>query len=577
MKLNDHKSKNASDCYNNVLNSYFSPDTFNKKLQNASNTIVELLDVNLCNIWAIKSGDLCNSGCPYAEIPESPFSCNIRVKCLHLIATSGYSSLVSEKIVKRLPYGQYGIGRFAAGNDSKFQTNDVTEFPFLYSGCRYKEMELPLLVGYRIRNDSGETIGVLTLLSRNNISLIQDDQLERFAEILGNLFLNERPNKASMVLLKKDFSIENANRQFCGKYGSPIGHRCFEIIRKRSEPCKDCPAIPILETAYLEAGILTSPNGKKCSIVYPFKYRERKRLGLNDQVPVTKHSEEERAPVKDEKGKYVNLVGVERDTSDYKKVEEKLTIQMRHTKFIKDVGETIVKGGAFQENLQRCAEIMVKYVDAAFARIWIFNEEEETLELQASAGMHTHIDGAHGRIPLGEFKIGLIAQERKPHLTNNVIGDPRVNDQKWAKREGMAAFAGYPLIVQDELVGVMALFARRRLSEITIEALSTVSNQISLSIYNHFLEERFNLFYKKKERESCIKYFDSKFAEYSLTPQERNVAKLILDGKSDQEICSALYISPHTVKRHTQNIFEKTGVNSRVKLMALFRCKNYSL
>ena len=68
----------------------------------------------------------------------------------------------------------------------------------------------------------------------------------------------------------------------------------------------------------------------------------------------------------------------------------------------------------------------------------------DVLELRASAGMYTHLDGAHARVPVGQFKIGPIAQERRPHLTNAVLGDPRVPDQDWAEREGMVAFAGYP-------------------------------------------------------------------------------------------------------------------------------------
>ncbi len=95
----------------------------------------------------------------------------------------------------------------------------------------------------------------------------------------------------------------------------------------------------------------------------------------------------------------------------------------------------------------------------AFARIWTLNPLGDVLELQASAGQYTHLDGPHSRVPVGKYKIGLIAQERQPHLTNTVVGDPRVSDQEWAQREGMVAFAGYPLIVEDRLLGVMAMFA----------------------------------------------------------------------------------------------------------------------
>ena len=104
------------------------------------------------------------------------------------------------------------------------------------------------------------------------------------------------------------------------------------------------------------------------------------------------------------------------------------------------------------------------------------------LNSQASAGLYTHLDGPHSRVPVGQLKIGLIAAERKPHLTNEVIGDPRVGDQEWAKREGMVAFAGYPLIVDDRLVGVMAMFARHPLKPATLGAMAAVCDQIAAGV-----------------------------------------------------------------------------------------------
>ena len=131
----------------------------------------------------------------------------------------------------------------------------------------------------------------------------------------------------------------------------------------------------------------------------------------------------------------------------------------------------------------------MSHLDVAFARIWTLNESQDMLELQASAGMYTHINGGHARVPVGQFKIGLIAQERKPHLTNAVIGDPRVSDQEWARREGMVAFAGYPLLVDGRLMGVIGMFARRPLSEAVTRALATVADILAVRIQRKEAEE----------------------------------------------------------------------------------------
>ncbi|MGI8889724.1 MAG: ATP-binding protein [Chthoniobacterales bacterium] len=154
----------------------------------------------------------------------------------------------------------------------------------------------------------------------------------------------------------------------------------------------------------------------------------------------------------------------------------------RITRLEAEIGRLLMEAETIEQVLQGCVEGLVRNVDAAFARIWTFNEDDEMLELKVSAGLYTHIDGPHGRVPLGQFKIGLIASERKPHLTNEVIGDPRVNNQEWARREKMVAFAGYPLLVGERLYGVLAMFSRQQLSEATLSALALVSQGVALSL-----------------------------------------------------------------------------------------------
>ena len=149
-----------------------------------------------------------------------------------------------------------------------------------------------------------------------------------------------------------------------------------------------------------------------------------------------------------------------------------------------DVGKALIVGRSLREALQGCAEAMVRHLGAAFARIWVLNEKEETLELLASAGMYTHTDGFHAKMHLWKYpyKIAVIARERKPHLTNSVIGDPLIHDQEWAKREGMVAFAGYPLVFRDRLVGVVGIFAKKKLSEATLKAIESVADEITVGI-----------------------------------------------------------------------------------------------
>lgn len=155
-----------------------------------------------------------------------------------------------------------------------------------------------------------------------------------------------------------------------------------------------------------------------------------------------------------------------------------------------ELGVAFAGALSIREMLNQCAEAMVRHLDAAFARIWTLDDGSDVLELQASAGQYTHLDGPHARVPVGQFKIGLIAQEAKPHLTNDVQHDPRVGDREWAKREGMVSFAGYPLIVDGKVIGVMAMFSRAPLKEGTLAALASIADSVAVGIQRKRAEAR---------------------------------------------------------------------------------------
>ena len=54
----------------------------------------------------------------------------------------------------------------------------------------------------------------------------------------------------------------------------------------------------------------------------------------------------------------------------------------------------------------------------------------------------------------------------------------------------------------------------------------------------------------------------------ALTPQERQVAQLLVGGRTTREAAAALFISPKTVEYHLRHVYEKLGVRSREALAA---------
>lgn len=181
------------------------------------------------------------------------------------------------------------------------------------------------------------------------------------------------------------------------------------------------------------------------------------------------------------KGRPIALRWLVRDITERKQAAV-LVEQARLAALSADISAALAKSGPIRLVLQQCAEALVCHFDIAFARFWTLNEAADVLELQASAGLYTALDGPYSCIPLGQLKLGQIAQTRQQYLTNTVFDDPQISDREWAKHEGLVTFGGYPLLVEERLVGVMAMFGRQPLVAGTLNELVSIADGIAQCI-----------------------------------------------------------------------------------------------
>jgi signal transduction histidine kinase len=179
----------------------------------------------------------------------------------------------------------------------------------------------------------------------------------------------------------------------------------------------------------------------------------------------------------------------ERYRAERRAAEQALAGQLRVEALRADVRLGAVRGRTLADGLHACCAALVEYVDAALARVWMLSPDGETLELRASAGLHAHPDGGRARVAVGAYEVGRIAASRRPHVTNDLLGEPDVCDGQWARREGLVSFAGYPLIASGRLLGVVAMFAREPLDNRTAGAAASVADAVAVHIERVTTEE----------------------------------------------------------------------------------------
>ena len=110
-------------------------------------------------------------------------------------------------------------------------------------------------------------------------------------------------------------------------------------------------------------------------------------------------------------GRFIASIGL--DITPRKLAEETLLERARLDQLRADATLALQQPAAIKELLQAVAALLVERLDAAFARVWTLNRTGDTLELLASAGLYTHLNGDHARVPVGQFKIGRIAESRR--------------------------------------------------------------------------------------------------------------------------------------------------------------------
>jgi PAS domain S-box-containing protein len=155
--------------------------------------------------------------------------------------------------------------------------------------------------------------------------------------------------------------------------------------------------------------------------------------------------------------------------------------QARLAAFGAAVGLALASRDSLNAQLAHCAQAMAQYLDAALAQVSTFESDKQVFDLRGSAGPLSDRLPFPGKAGGVRPDPGPLARG-KPFLLKQPFGDEAIVDSEWARREGICAYAAYPLVLEDKLVGLMSLFTRRALTEQVLQELGSVANGIALCI-----------------------------------------------------------------------------------------------
>ena len=141
---------------------------------------------------------------------------------------------------------------------------------------------------------------------------------------------------------------------------------------------------------------------------------------------------------------------------------------------VNDIGQSISGCLAPEVIAHRVTDALVVRFNCAFARMWLTEPDQKTLRLVASSGLYTHTNGSFAQVPMGAYKVGKIAQNRVPFLSNRLADETWVKDRDWSIANNIQGFAGYPLMAGDRVLGVLATFSHQAIAPEFLEVLQVL-------------------------------------------------------------------------------------------------------
>jgi two-component system, NtrC family, sensor kinase len=195
------------------------------------------------------------------------------------------------------------------------------------------------------------------------------------------------------------------------------------------------------------------------SEVHTLSYRIRRKDGNYIWFETTGR------PISDRDTKQIaEIVAVSRDITERKQTEALQQERSRLSTLQAKVGSALGQGGTIPAILKRCTEAMVEHLYATRASIWTFNWQTQRLELQATSGMNNED---------WELKIEdwMVAEQDKLQTAPLSPLPP-----------SFPCPVAYPLIVEDRLIGVVALSSSQTTTEGALEVLGWMANAIAVAI-----------------------------------------------------------------------------------------------
>ncbi|KEO75795.1 hypothetical protein EL17_22480 [Anditalea andensis] len=210
--------------------------------------------------------------------------------------------------------------------------------------------------------------------------------------------------------------------------------------------------------------------------------------------------------IRDTDGHAVRMVGAAHDITEEKATEreDKLKLGLR-----KVFSENL----SLEKTYEKILMHIVGYRELPFGEIWVTNYEQNRLFRAAHFGSAIHIEDYEKiNLNINQGLPGYVWQSKSYHIIHDLDESPIYIHKAFARKNGLKSAIAYPIIIQEQVVGVIVLYKN---SDPTLDHGFSISqyiiDQIATDIQRKKAELELNLFFDLSPDFLCIASFDGYF------------------------------------------------------------------
>ena len=197
-------------------------------------------------------------------------------------------------------------------------------------------------------------------------------------------------------------------------------------------------------------------------------------------------------------------------------------------------------------------------IDAA--DILLLDEADNSLALAASTGfLATSVH--EYRLPADDGMPGQALMSRRIETVTALSAFSQLRRRSLFAREGFKAYGAVPLISRGKLLGALEVFQRSTLTpdEEWLAFLEALGSVAAVAIDSATMQE------KLRHARVTVQPRPAS-APPDMSRLEREIMRLVVEGRTNREIADQVHLSQNTIKFHMRQILQKTGAANRTEM-----------